>query len=66
VVDAVSQVRRLASKSIRPLPSEVPTAGREFLMAVAPGASKENDLLLILDTEKIFNLDEQSALASVP
>lgn len=66
VVDAVSQVRRLAAKSIRPLPAEVPTAGREFLMAVAPGVSNGNDLLLILDVEKIFNLEEKSALAAVP
>lgn len=65
LVDAVLAVRRFPTSAVRPLPPDVPLGGRAFLAGVAPGATGEKGLLLLLDVEKILNMDEQTALAGV-
>ncbi|MEK8024251.1 MAG: chemotaxis protein CheW [Candidatus Hydrogenedentota bacterium] len=63
LVDAVLAVRRFPSRAIRPLPQDIPMEGREFLAGVAPASEDEKGLLLLLDVEKILNMEEQTALA---
>lgn len=64
-VDEVNAVRRIPSRTIRPLPPDVPRAGKEFLAGVAPGEGGDEALLLLLDVEKILTLDERNILMDV-
>lgn len=64
VVDAVLELRRFLSKTMRALPEELPMGGREFLIGVAP--AEKGKLLLLVDVRKIFSIQEQEALLAMP
>ncbi|HNW91749.1 MAG TPA: chemotaxis protein CheW [bacterium] len=59
VVDAVSEVMRLAEEQIEPPPSVVAGIGHEYLQGVG---KVQGRLLILLDLDRILNAGEQAAL----
>lgn len=62
VVDSVSEVLRVSKSQIAPAPPMVTGKGREYLNGLV---KLENQLLMLLDIEKILNQEEMRELAAV-
>lgn len=63
VVDAVSEVLRLAEEQIEPPPPVVAGIGHEYLLGVGKVHGR---LLILLDLDQILTAPEKSKLAAVP
>lgn len=61
IVDAVSEVLRISKEQISPPPPTVAGLGREYLTGLV---KLENRLLILLDIDRILNLDEQEMLVA--
>ncbi len=61
VVDAVSEVLRVSHEQIAPPPPTVAGLGREYLTGLV---KLEDQLLILLDIDKIFGQDEAEALTA--
>ena len=61
VVDAVSEVLRVSHEQIAPPPPTVAGLGREYLTGLV---KLEDQLLILLDIDKIFGEDEAEALTA--
>jgi purine-binding chemotaxis protein CheW len=59
IVDAVSEVLRIAQEQISPPPPTVAGLGREYLTGLV---KLENRLLILLDIDKILGHDETAAM----
>jgi purine-binding chemotaxis protein CheW len=55
IVDAVTQVMRLASDQIQPTPATITSVARDYISGLA---RLENRLLIVLDVEKLFDPSE--------
>lgn len=62
VVDAVSQVLRIQDEAIEPPPSLSTTIDSSFISGIA---KLDDQLVILLDHEKILSTEEQTKLASV-
>ncbi len=62
IVDEVSEVLRISKDITEQPPSMVAGIETEYITAIA---KMEDRLLILLDLEKIFNLEERNALSSV-
>ena len=62
IVDAVSEVLRISKDQIAPPPPTVAGCAQEYLVGLA---RRDNDLLILLDIEKILDEDMKEALTSV-
>jgi len=61
IVDAVSEVLRIAHEQIAPPPPTVAGLGREYLTGLV---KLENRLLILLDIDRILGREETAAVAS--
>ncbi|MCP5464144.1 MAG: chemotaxis protein CheW [Deltaproteobacteria bacterium] len=59
IVDAVSEVLRIASDEIDPAPATIVGLGKEYLKGLV---KLESRLLILLDINRILNLDEQQSV----
>jgi len=55
IVDAVTQVMRINTEELQPVPISVRSVARQYISGVA---KLEEQLLIILDIEKVFDPDE--------
>lgn len=62
VVDAVSEVLRIPRSVTEPPPSVVSGVNADYIVAVG---KLEDRLLILLDLEKVFSMDERSSLKDV-
>lgn len=62
IVDAVSEVLRIAHEQIAPPPPTVAGLGREYLTGLV---KLENRLLILLDIDKILGQEEMAAATSI-
>lgn len=62
VVDAVSQVLRLAAENVEPTPPIVSTISAEYLKGVG---KVEDRLIILLDVDKIISLEEGKSLIDI-
>ncbi len=62
IVDAVSEVLRIAKEQIAPPPPTVAGLGREYLTGLV---KLENRLLILLDIDKILGSEEAAAVESL-
>jgi purine-binding chemotaxis protein CheW len=60
MVDGVSEVLRISDESIEPLPAMVNSLNSDFLKGIV---RLEGRLIILLEVEKVLDLDEQQALA---
>ena len=63
MVDGVSEVLRVADKSIEPLPAMVSSIHSDFLKGVV---RLEDRLIVLLDVEKVLDLEQQKSLEAMP
>lgn len=61
VVDAVSQVIRIPEDAIEPPPQMSVTINSAFIKAVA---KLENELVILLDLDRVLNLEEREAVGA--
>jgi purine-binding chemotaxis protein CheW len=59
IVDAVSQVMRIAKADIQPPPGTIACLAGEYLVGVA---SRDGRMLLLLDLERVLGVDEAAGL----
>jgi purine-binding chemotaxis protein CheW len=62
IVDAVSEVLRVADDSVEPLPPMINSVDSAFLKGIV---RMENRLIIMLELNKVLNLDEQKSLESL-
>ena len=62
IVDAVSEVLRVAGDSVEPLPPMINSVDSAFLKGIV---RLENRLIIMLELNKVLNLDEQKSLESL-
>jgi purine-binding chemotaxis protein CheW len=62
MVDGVSEVLRISDESIEPLPPMVNSVNSDFLKGIV---RLEDRLIILLEVEKVLDLQEQQALAEV-
>ena len=62
IVDAVSEVLRVADDSVEPLPPMINSVDSAFLKGIV---RLENRLIIMLELNKVLNLDEQKSLESL-
>ncbi|MAT42918.1 MAG: chemotaxis protein CheW [Anaerolineaceae bacterium] len=62
IVDAVSQVLRIQDEAIEPPPPMSTTINSAFIMGIA---KLENQLVILLDLEKVLSVEEQEKLMSI-
>ncbi len=60
MVDGVSEVLRISDESIEPLPPMVNSVNSDFLKGIV---RLEDRLIILLEVEKVLDLEEQQALA---
>lgn len=63
MVDGVSEVLRVSEESIEPLPPMVNSVNSDFLKGIA---RLEDRLIILLEVEKVLDLQEQASLAAMP
>ncbi len=63
MVDEVSEVRRYSRQEIQPAPQFLAGKGAEFFLGVC---RREEDLVMVLNLEKILSSDEKIELEKVP
>lgn len=63
MVDEVSEVRRYSRQEIQPAPQFLAGKGAEFFLGVC---RREEDLVMVLNLEKILSTDEKIELERVP
>lgn len=63
MVDGVSEVLRISDASIEPLPAMVNSVNADFLKGIV---RLEDRLIILLEVEKVLDLQEQQSLAAVP
>ena len=61
IVDAVSQVIRIPEDAIEPPPQMSVTVNSAFIKSVA---KLENELIILLDLDRVLNFEEREAVAS--
>ena len=61
IVDAVSQVIRIPEDAIEPPPQMSVTISSSFIKSVA---KLENELIILLDLDRVLNFEEREAVAS--
>jgi purine-binding chemotaxis protein CheW len=62
MVDGVSEVLRISEESIEPLPPMVNSVNSDFLKGIV---RLEDRLIILLEVEKVLDLEEQHTLAAV-
>ena len=62
MVDGVSEVLRISNESIEPLPAMVNSVNSDFLKGIV---RLEDRLIILLEVEKVLNLEEQQSLAQL-
>jgi purine-binding chemotaxis protein CheW len=62
IVDAVSQVLRIQDEAIEPPPPMSTTINSAFIMGIA---KLENQLVILLDLEKVLSVEEQEKLMAI-
>lgn len=62
IVDAVSEVLRIARDQISPPPPSVAGLGREYLTGLV---RRDKGLLILLDIEKVLSHDERQAVVAI-
>ncbi len=62
IVDEVSQVLRIQDEAIEPPPPMSTTINSSFVMGIA---KLENQLVILLDLEKVLSVEEQEKLMSI-
>ena len=62
IVDAVSEVLRVADDTVEPLPPMINSVDSAFLKGIV---RLEDRLIIILELNKVLNLDEQKSLESL-
>ncbi len=62
IVDAVSEVLRVPDDSVEPLPPMINSVDSAFLKGIV---RMENRLIIMLELNKVLNLDEQKSLESL-
>ncbi len=63
MVDGVSEVLRVSDESIEPLPAMVNAVNADFLKGIV---RLEDRLIILLEVEKVLDLQEQQSLAAMP
>ena len=63
MVDGVSEVLRVSEESIEPLPPMVNSVNSNFLKGIA---RLEDRLIILLEVEKVLDLQEQESLVAIP
>lgn len=63
MVDAVSEVLRVSDEIIEPLPPMVNAVNSDFLKGIV---RLQDRLIILLEVEKVLDLQEQASLAAVP
>lgn len=62
MVDGVSEVLRITDESVEPLPSMVNSVNSEFLKGIV---RLEDRLIILLDVQKVLDVQEQEALTAM-
>jgi purine-binding chemotaxis protein CheW len=63
MVDGVSEVLRIPDESIEPLPPMVNSVNSDFLKGIV---RLEDRLIILLEVQKVLDLQEQQSLAALP
>jgi purine-binding chemotaxis protein CheW len=63
MVDGVSEVLRISDESIEPLPPMINSVNSDFLKGIV---RLEDRLIILLEVEKVLDLNEQNSLAALP
>ena len=63
MVDGVSEVLRVSDESVEPLPPMVNSVNSDFLKGIV---RLEDRLIILLEVERVLDLQGQAALAAVP
>lgn len=63
VVDGVSEVLRISEDTIEPIPAMVNSTHSDFLKGIA---RLEDRLIVLLDVEKVLDLEQQKSLEAMP
>ena len=63
MVDGVSEVLRVSDESVEPLPPLVNSVNSDFLKGIV---RLEDRLIILLEVERVLDLQGQAALAAVP
>ena len=63
MVDGVSEVLRISDESIEPLPPMVSSVNSDFLKGIV---RLEDRLIILLEVERVLDLQEQNSLAASP
>jgi purine-binding chemotaxis protein CheW len=63
MVDGVSEVLRISDESIEPLPPMVNSVNSDFLKGIV---RLEDRLIILLEVEKVLDLQDQQAVAAIP
>jgi purine-binding chemotaxis protein CheW len=63
MVDGVSEVLRISDESIEPLPPMVNSVNSDFLKGIV---RLEDRLIILLEVEKVLQVEEQNSLAALP
>jgi purine-binding chemotaxis protein CheW len=63
MVDGVSEVLRISDESVEPLPPMINSVNSVFLKGIA---RLEDRLIILLEVEKVLDLNEQKSLEAMP